>query len=97
MAVETNLKNSLNKRPLDASAKNGKIMNNYFDGLEVTSTHKMLFFIIMFAYFFEQMDNWNFGFIAPALMNTWGLTMANIGKINFAYFVAMTLGGITGG
>lgn len=97
MAVETNLKNSLNKRPLGASAKNGKIMNNYFDGLEVTSTHKMLFFIIMFAYFFEQMDNWNFGFIAPALMKNWGLTMADIGKINFAYFVAMTLGGLTGG
>ena len=49
-------------------AKNSKIKNNYFDGLEVTGPYKMVFFIIMFAYFFEQMDNWNFAFIAPSLM-----------------------------
>lgn len=71
--------------------------NNYFDGLKVTTLHKVLFFIIMLAYFFEQMDNWNFGFIAPALMKSWGLTMADVGKINFAYFIGMTLGGLTGG
>ena len=78
-------------------AKNSKIKNNYFDGLKVTGPYKMVFFIIMFAYFFEQMDNWNFAFIAPALMADWGITMADIGKINFAYFVAMTLGGLAGG
>lgn len=80
-----------------ASKTSHKIKNNYFDGLEVTSVHKILFFIVMLAYFFEQMDNWNFGFIAPALMQSWGITMADVGKINFAYFVAMTLGGLTGG
>lgn len=50
-----------------------KIPNNYFDGMPVTGFHKIVFFIIMMAYFCEQMDNWNFGFIAPALMHTWGL------------------------
>ncbi|EGW41876.1 MFS transporter [Desulfosporosinus sp. OT] len=74
-----------------------KSNHNYFDELEVTSIHKLLFFIIMLAYFFEQMDNWNFGFIAPALMKSWHINMAAVGKINFAYFVAMTLGGLTGG
>ena len=52
-----------------------RISNNYFDGLAVTGRHKAVFFIIMIAYFCEQMDNWNFGFIAPALMHNWGLTM----------------------
>ena len=42
-----------------------KIPNNYFDGMPVTGFHKIVFFIIMMAYFCEQMDNWNFGFIAP--------------------------------
>ena len=84
---------------LDVNANCGcsKVKNNYFDGLEVTGPYRMVFFIIMFAYFFEQMDNWNFAFIAPALMTDWGITMADIGKINSAYFVAMTLGGLTGG
>ncbi len=89
------LNDSLDKQNL--SDKSGKIKNNYFDGLEVTGPYKVLFFIIMFAYFFEQMDNWNFAFIAPSLMADWGITMADIGKINFAYFVAMTIGGLTGG
>ncbi|HBQ85706.1 MAG TPA: MFS transporter [Syntrophomonas sp.] len=76
---------------------NEKISNNYFDGLEVSTTHKIIFYIIMMAYFFEQMDNWNFGFIAPALMKSWSLTMAQVSQITFAYFMAMTLGGLTGG
>ena len=75
----------------------GKRVNNYFDCLPVTTTHKILFGIIMMAYFFEQMDNWNFGFIAPQLVKTWGLTMADVGNINFWYFIGMTIGGLTGG
>ncbi|WP_407309518.1 MFS transporter [Desulfosporosinus sp. SB140] len=97
MVVETQKKAHLSKELQGASGKNGKISNNYFDDLEVTSIHKLLFFIIMLAYFFEQMDNWNFGFIAPALMKSWHINMAAVGKINFSYFVAMTLGGLTGG
>lgn len=58
-----------------------KIPNNYFDGMPVTGFHKIVFFIIMMAYFCEQMDNWNFGFIAPALMHTWGLQMSDIGVV----------------
>ena len=36
-----------------------RVINNYFDGLQVTSRHKSIYFVIMFAYFFEQFDNWN--------------------------------------
>ena len=78
-----------------------KCPNNYFDGLEVTGKHQGIFFIIMMAYFFEQMDNWNFGFIAPAIFKSWGLTpeAANVamGDIGFWYFIGMTLGGFMGG
>ena len=45
--------------------------------MPVTGFHKIVFFIIMMAYFCEQMDNWNFGFIAPALKC--------IGWVNFLY------------
>ncbi len=74
----------------------GKISNNYFDGLAVTGVHKALFFIIMGAYFFEQLDNWNFGFIAPALAQSWNLQMTDIATFVFWYFVAVTTGGFLG-
>lgn len=75
--------------------------NNYFDGLAVTGMHKAVFFILMLAYFFEQMDNWNFGFIAPAVFASWGLDKAAsnqaMGTIMFWYFIGMTSGGFLGG
>lgn len=75
--------------------------NNYFDGLEVTGTHKIVFFIIMLAYFFEQMDNWNFGFIAPAIFHSWGIQQEESNRamslIVFWYFIGMTAGGFLGG
>ena len=74
-----------------------KIVNNYFDGLEVTGVHKFIFYIIMMAYFFEQLDNWNFGFIAPALQESWHLQMTDIATIVFWYFIGMTSGGFLGG
>jgi putative MFS transporter len=74
-----------------------KISNNYFDGLPVTGIHKFVFYIIMLAYFFEQLDNWNFGFIAPALQQSWGLQMTDIATIVFWYFIGMTSGGFLGG
>lgn len=82
---------------MQTGSKPLKKINNYFDGLPVSTIHKVLFFIIMMAMFCEQMDNWNFGFIAPALIKNWGLTMADIGKVNFYYFLSMTIGGLTGG
>ncbi len=75
--------------------------NNYFDGLAVTGVHKAIFFIIMLAYFFEQMDNWNFNFISAAVFKTWGLNKeasnAAMGTIMFWYFIGMTTGGFLGG
>mgnify|MGYP003814644757 CR=1 FL=1 len=80
-----------------AQSAGGRVKNNYFDGLPVTGLHKVVFILIMLAYFFEQLDNWNFGFIAPALMKSWNLGMPQIGQITFFYFICMTTGGIVGG
>lgn len=79
---------------LDTSAK---IKNNYFDGLPVGRNHFGIFLIIVLAYFFEQLDNNNFAFVAPALIASWGIKMEDIAHINFLYFVGMTLGGLLGG
>lgn len=75
----------------------GKIKNNYFDGLSVGKDHFRIFLIIVLAYFFEQLDNNNFAFVAPALISSWGITMDDIAHINSLYFVGMTLGGLLGG
>ena len=31
-----------------------RIINNYFDGLAITPRHRLIYVVIMFAYFFEQ-------------------------------------------
>lgn len=74
---------------------------SYFDGLAVSGQHKKIFLIIMLAYFFEQMDNNNFGYVAKSMFDTWGLApqAANqaMGLILSWYFIGMTLGGFLGG
>lgn len=72
-------------------------VNNYFDGLPVRPAHRRVFVLVMIAYFFDQLDNWNFGYIAPALRSSWGLGLERIATINSAYFVGMTIGGLLGG
>ena len=81
----------------DLSDRQGRFKNNYFDGLPVRGIHAGLFFIIMAAYFFEQFDNWNFGFVAPALSISWNLKPTDIATIMFWYFIGMTSGGFLGG
>lgn len=80
-----------------AANAGGKIKNNYFDGLPVSKNHMGVFMLIILAYFFEQLDNNNFSFVAPALIKSWGITMEDIAHITSLYFVGMTLGGLLGG
>lgn len=74
-----------------------RMINNYFDGLPVTKRHMKIYFVIMFAYFFEQFDNWNFGYVVPSIMQSMGLEMADIGTITFWYFIGMMAGSFAGG
>ena len=64
----------------------------YFDRMPVRGLHAGLFFLIMFAYFFQQFNNWNFSFIAPALEKSWGLKPADMARIVFWYMLGMTAG-----
>lgn len=88
-------------RPCAAPARDGRAAprraTHYFDGLPVRAAHRRVFILVMIAYFFDQLDNWNFGYIAPALRSSWGLGLERIATINSAYFVGMTVGGLLGG
>ncbi|MEL7570737.1 MAG: MFS transporter [Eubacteriaceae bacterium] len=74
-----------------------KRKNNYFDGMKLTRSHKLVFLFVMTAFFFEQFDNVNFGFVAPALIKSWGETMAIVPQITSWYFIGMMLGALFGG
>ena len=74
-----------------------RIINNYFDGLAITPRHRLIYVVIMFAYFFEQFDNWNFGYVLPSIMQSMGLDMGHAGIITSWYFVGMMTGSIAGG
>lgn len=76
---------------------NNNTMPSYFDGAPVTKIQRRMFFLIILGYFFDQMDNINMAFIAPALIKSWGVSMTDIGKINSLYFVGMLIGGLMGG
>ncbi len=80
----------------DKSAMTGRFANNYFDGIRVRGIHALVFFIIMAAYFFEQFDNWNTGFVAPA-WQVLGAQALDIATILFWYFIGMASGGFLGG
>jgi Sugar phosphate permease len=71
--------------------------NNYFDGLPVSKKHIFLFLLIVLAYFFEQLDNNNFAFIAPAMIKSGFMTKEKIAIIVSTYFLGMTAGGFLGG
>lgn len=74
-----------------------KFKNNYLDGLPVSRKQFFLYMIIVAAYFFEQVDNAMLGYVAPAVMNTFGLSMQEFAPANSVYFIGMMLGGLTGG
>jgi putative MFS transporter len=74
-----------------------KTENNYFDGLPVNSVQRKMVLLIGFGIFFDYMDNYNFGFVAPAIIKSWNLSLTQVGRINSLFFVGMFLGGLLGG
>ena len=71
--------------------------NNYFDGIAIAKPHLFVLAISVLSYFFEQMDNSNFSFIAPALTDSGFISKEKIATITSTYFLGMTLGGLLGG
>ena len=69
-----------------------KLIKNFFDDTPISKRHFMMILIIAIAFVFEQADNYNFTYVAPALRQSWGLTVQDIGKINTWFAVGMLIG-----
>jgi MFS transporter, putative metabolite:H+ symporter len=67
------------------------------DLLPITSFHRRLVWLLGYIFFFELGDLNSFGFAAPALRESWQLSIATIGRITSASFVGMFLGATTAG
>jgi len=70
----------------------------FFDGVKLSKRHFILLFLIAGAIFFDQMDNFNFGFMAPYMkQSSLQLSDEVIGQILGLYFVGMLAGGLLSG
>lgn len=54
-------------------------------------------FIVVLAYFFDQMDGTVLGYVAPSVMKTFGITIQDFAPAQSLYFIGMMLGGIVAG
>lgn len=77
--------------------KNNKIVTNYFDNVSINFMHFRLIFLVGLAYFFDIADNYNFSFIAPILVKSWGISLTQVGQVNSIFFIGMFFGGLFGG
>ncbi|NLI11059.1 MFS transporter [Pelotomaculum propionicicum] len=71
--------------------------NQYFDNAPIGKVQKKFLWFAAIAYFFDQMDNNTFSYVAPKLREVMGLTMKQIGDINALAFLGMFFGAIFGG
>jgi len=77
--------------------KNNKTLTNYFDSVPINTMQFRLIFLVGIAYFFDIADNYNFSFIAPILVKSWGISLIQVGQINSMFFIGMFCGGLLGG
>ena len=54
-------------------------------------------FIVVLAYFFDQMDGTVVGYVAPLVIKTFGITIQEFAPAQSLYFIGMMLGGIVAG
>ena len=71
--------------------------NNYFDGIPIHRSQIVILFIVVLAYFFDQMDNMVLGYVAPSVMRSFGIGMQEFAPAQSLYFFGMMLGGIVAG
>ncbi len=74
-----------------------KIVNHYFDGIPTHRNQLLALMCVVFAYFFDQIDNNVLGFAAPSIMRTFDITMTTFAPAQSIYFIGMMIGGILGG
>jgi putative MFS transporter len=67
------------------------------DRLPITSVHRRIMWIVAIVFFFELGDLNTFAFAAPAVMESWNLSVSTISHIVSWTFFGMFLGAVTGG
>lgn len=71
--------------------------NNYFDDIPIHRKQFCIMFIVVLAYFFDQMDGTVVGYVAPSVMKSFGITIQEFAPAQSLYFIGMMLGGIVAG
>jgi MFS transporter, putative metabolite:H+ symporter len=74
-----------------------KVLTDYFDSVEINLKQKVMIALLGFGLFFDSMDAMNFSLVAPVLVKNWNLSLAQVGQINFIFFIGMFIGGLLGG
>ncbi|HEY4380607.1 MAG TPA: MFS transporter [Acidobacteriaceae bacterium] len=72
-------------------------MSGRLDRLPIVSFHRRIMLVLALAFFLEFGDINTFSFVAPAVMQAWGLSVTTIGLVVSATFIGMFLGATTGG
>jgi putative MFS transporter len=67
------------------------------DNAPMNKSHYKFLILLAFGYTFEQIDVFNFSFVAPALSKHWGVSMEWVGLVNSCTFIGMLLGCWLGG
>jgi putative MFS transporter len=67
------------------------------DRLPITLVHRQIMWIVAIVFFFELADLNTFAFAAPAVMESWNLSVSTISRIVSWTFFGMFLGAVTGG
>lgn len=69
----------------------------YMDNATMNKSHYKFLILLALGYTFEQIDVFNFSFVAPALRDYWGVSMEWIGLVNSCTFIGMLVGCWIGG
>jgi putative MFS transporter len=67
------------------------------DRLPIARFHKRLLIVVGIAFFFDISDIFTFSYAAPALIQTWGLTVPLIALTTSLGFLGMFVGAVSGG
>lgn len=67
---------------------------NYFEGMKMSKKQKTFMILLIAGTFIEQMDLYNFGMLAPALMKVWNLTIEQVGNMQGAFAVGAIFGAL---
>lgn len=69
----------------------------YFEGPRACFRMRRMLVLLAVCYMFEQMDVGTFAYVAPVLIEGWGISVSQVAQVNSLSFVGMFVGAIVGG